>query len=119
MFRNFHVWNEVWMKRPDLEDPKYDGWQAVDVTPQEPSDANDPKYGGKNACGPIPVLALKHGELDKSYDGPFVYAAINADVYYYKDSANGLKKFDNVDKNEYEYEHNYYNGFFFIVENFY
>ena len=31
---NFHVWNDVWMARPDL--PKgYGGWQAIDATPQE------------------------------------------------------------------------------------
>lgn len=34
---NFHVWNDVWMIRPDL--PKgYGGWQAIDSTPQETSD---------------------------------------------------------------------------------
>ena len=35
---NFHVWNEVWMKRPDLNDGVYGGWQVIDSTPQEPSD---------------------------------------------------------------------------------
>jgi len=35
--RNFHVWNDAWMARPDL--PKgYGGWQAIDATPQELSD---------------------------------------------------------------------------------
>jgi hypothetical protein len=35
--RNFHVWNDIWMARPDL--PKgYGGWQAIDATPQEASD---------------------------------------------------------------------------------
>ncbi|NXG90396.1 TGM1 glutamyltransferase, partial [Stercorarius parasiticus] len=33
---NFHVWNDCWMKRPDLPDG-YDGWQVVDATPQETS----------------------------------------------------------------------------------
>ena len=33
----FHVWNEVWMSRPDL-DPGLGGWQAVDVTPQKTSE---------------------------------------------------------------------------------
>ena len=34
---NFHVWNDVWMARPDL--PRgYGGWQAIDATPQEASD---------------------------------------------------------------------------------
>jgi len=34
---NFHVWNECWMTRPDLQEG-YGGWQAVDATPQETSD---------------------------------------------------------------------------------
>lgn len=36
LHRNFHVWNDCWMKRPDLPDG-YDGWQVVDATPQETS----------------------------------------------------------------------------------
>lgn len=39
---NFHVWNEVWMSRPDI-DRMYGGWQAIDATPQESS-------GGMNIC---------------------------------------------------------------------
>lgn len=30
------MWNDCWMKRPDLPDG-YDGWQVVDATPQETS----------------------------------------------------------------------------------
>lgn len=33
-YRNYHVWTEAWMTRPDL-DGEYGGWQAVDATPQE------------------------------------------------------------------------------------
>ena len=37
---NFHVWNEVFMARPDL--PRgYGGWQAIDATPQEVSDSKE------------------------------------------------------------------------------
>ena len=36
---NFHVWNDVWMARPDLP-AGYGGWQAIDATPQELSDGN-------------------------------------------------------------------------------
>lgn len=36
-FRNFHVWNDCWMARPDLP-TGYGGWQAVDATPQETSE---------------------------------------------------------------------------------
>ena len=32
--RNYHVWVEGWMKRPDL-DGSFGGWQALDATPQE------------------------------------------------------------------------------------
>ena len=39
---NFHVWNEVWMTRPDLL-PGYGGWQVIDATPQE---ASDGRYSG-------------------------------------------------------------------------
>ena len=35
--RNFHVWNDCWMARPDLP-TGYGGWQAIDATPQETSD---------------------------------------------------------------------------------
>lgn len=34
--RNFHVWVEGWMKREDLR-AEFDGWQAIDPTPQERS----------------------------------------------------------------------------------
>jgi hypothetical protein len=43
--RNFHVWNEVWMSRPDLPDKGYGGWQACDATPQEASDSKWRKFG--------------------------------------------------------------------------
>ena len=36
---NYHVWNDVWMARPDLP-AGYGGWQAIDATPQETSDGN-------------------------------------------------------------------------------
>lgn len=35
---NFHVWNDVWMDRPDLA-KGYGGWQSIDGTPQETSDS--------------------------------------------------------------------------------
>lgn len=31
-------------------------------------------------CGPIPVRAIKEGELLFKYDAPFVFAEVNADV---------------------------------------
>lgn len=35
---------------------------------------------GVFCCGPVPVLAIKEGELTLKYDAPFVYAEVNADV---------------------------------------
>ncbi|XP_041060188.1 protein-glutamine gamma-glutamyltransferase 2-like [Carcharodon carcharias] len=67
---NFHVWVESWMARNDLS-PGYDGWQAVDATPQEESD-------GIYCCGPASVNAIKEGEMDMQYDIPFVFAEVNA-----------------------------------------
>ncbi|XP_027144053.1 protein-glutamine gamma-glutamyltransferase 2 isoform X2 [Larimichthys crocea] len=65
---NFHVWVDSWMTRPDLG-PEFDGWQASDPTPQEKSD-------GVFCCGPVPLRAIKEGELTKKYDAPFVFAEI-------------------------------------------
>ncbi|XP_031422821.1 protein-glutamine gamma-glutamyltransferase 2-like isoform X2 [Clupea harengus] len=69
---NFHVWIDSWMARPDLNEG-FNGWQASDPTPQERS-------GGIYCCGPVPVSAIKDGELTVKYDAPFVYAEVNADV---------------------------------------
>ncbi|XP_047738590.1 annulin isoform X2 [Hyalella azteca] len=73
---NFHVWNEVWMKRPDLGE-EYGGWQIVDATPQEESD-------GQYRCGPTSQVAVKRGEIHLPFDTPFVYAEVNADKLFWK-----------------------------------
>ncbi|XP_038606634.1 protein-glutamine gamma-glutamyltransferase 6 [Tachyglossus aculeatus] len=68
---NFHVWNESWFARPDLGS-SYGGWQVLDATPQEQSQ-------GVFRCGPASVAAIREGEVDLAYDGPFVFAEVNAD----------------------------------------
>ncbi|XP_053120670.1 protein-glutamine gamma-glutamyltransferase 4 [Hemicordylus capensis] len=82
---NFHVWNDVWMKRPDL--PKgFDGWQAIDATPQEQSQ-------GIFQCGPSPVNAIKKGEVYLPYDSKFVFAEVNADrVFWLVKNVDGKEK---------------------------
>ncbi|XP_067324401.1 protein-glutamine gamma-glutamyltransferase 2-like isoform X2 [Anolis sagrei] len=72
---NYHCWVESWMGRPDLA-AGYDGWQALDSTPQEKSE-------GVYCCGPAPVKAIKEGDLHVKYDVPFVFAEVNADVVNY------------------------------------
>ncbi|XP_063779097.1 protein-glutamine gamma-glutamyltransferase 5-like isoform X2 [Pseudophryne corroboree] len=69
---NFHVWNESWMERRDLP-PGYSGWQVLDATPQEESN-------GIYCCGPASVKAIKEGDIHLDYDGPFVFAEVNADI---------------------------------------
>ncbi|KAL4712854.1 hypothetical protein ACJJTC_011924 [Scirpophaga incertulas] len=73
---NYHVWNEVWMERPDLG-PEYGGWQAVDATPQETSD-------DMFRCGPASLRAVRDGELQRPYDAGYVFAQVNADKILWK-----------------------------------
>ena len=47
----------------------YDGWQAVDATPQEES-------GGIMRCGPAPVKAIKEGEIFIGQDTSFVFGEV-------------------------------------------
>ncbi|XP_069113007.1 hemocyte protein-glutamine gamma-glutamyltransferase-like [Argopecten irradians] len=70
---NFHVWNDVWMARPDLTNKDYGGWQACDATPQETSN-------GLYCCGPCPLWAIKNGDVTVPYDGRFIFAEVNADI---------------------------------------
>uniref|UniRef100_A0A182MQG2 protein-glutamine gamma-glutamyltransferase n=1 Tax=Anopheles culicifacies TaxID=139723 RepID=A0A182MQG2_9DIPT len=74
---NFHVWNEVWMKRRDLGTAAYDGWQVIDGTPQEFSD-------GAYKLGPAPVEAIKNGLVNMLYDCDFVFAEVNADRVFWR-----------------------------------
>ncbi|XP_071417458.1 protein-glutamine gamma-glutamyltransferase 4 [Pithys albifrons albifrons] len=86
---NFHVWNDVWMKRADLPDG-FDGWQAIDSTPQEQSQ-------GVFQCGPCPVKAVREGDVYLPFDAKFVYAEVNADrVYWIVKKVNGKDKFIRV-----------------------
>ncbi|KAK3085742.1 hypothetical protein FSP39_008070 [Pinctada imbricata] len=73
---NFHVWNEVWTARCDLE-PGFDGWQVIDATPQEMSD-------GLFVCGPSPLAAIKKGLIGIGYDTAFIMAEVNSDKIRYK-----------------------------------
>ncbi|NXL32758.1 TGM4 glutamyltransferase, partial [Glaucidium brasilianum] len=83
---NFHVWNDVWMKRTDLPEG-FDGWQAIDSTPQEQS-------GGIFQCGPCPLKAVREGDVYLPFDGKFVYSEVNADkVYWMVKKVNGKDKY--------------------------
>ncbi|XP_052247708.1 protein-glutamine gamma-glutamyltransferase K-like [Dreissena polymorpha] len=89
---NFHVWNEVWLSRPDLE-PRghYDGWQVIDATPQETSE-------GVYTCGPCPLVALKAGECGVKFDTGFVFAEVNADEVHWELLPGGGTRRLKVDK---------------------
>ncbi|CAG4998459.1 unnamed protein product [Parnassius apollo] len=73
---NYHVWNEVWMERPDLG-PEYGGWQAIDSTPQEMSE-------DVYRCGPASLRAVREAELQRPYDVSYVFAQVNADKVLWK-----------------------------------
>ena len=78
---NFHVWNEVWMRRRDLGEA-YDGWQVIDATPQEKSD-------GLSQLGPASLRAIKEGHCYLPYDAAFVFAEVNADKAYWVQDNSG------------------------------
>lgn len=69
LYRNFHVWNEAWMSRPDLP-TGFGGWQVVDATPQEES-----PQGGGFRLGPCPRRAVKLGHR-MNYDVEFVISEV-------------------------------------------
>ncbi|XP_063376431.1 annulin isoform X1 [Cydia fagiglandana] len=73
---NYHVWNEVWMERPDLG-PEYGGWQAIDSTPQEMSE-------DLFRCGPASIRAVRDADIQKPYDAGYVFAQVNADKVLWK-----------------------------------
>ncbi|XP_077101534.1 coagulation factor XIII A chain-like [Siphateles boraxobius] len=86
---NYHCWNEVYMKRPDLPD-RFSGWQVIDSTPQETSD-------GLYRCGPTSVNAIKEGELSYPFDARFVFAELNSDVIYHQSDKYGNTHILSVD----------------------
>ncbi|XP_048218757.1 protein-glutamine gamma-glutamyltransferase K [Perognathus longimembris pacificus] len=81
---NFHVWNDCWMKRPDLPSG-FDGWQVVDATPQETS-------SGIFCCGPCSVQSIKNGLVYMKYDTPFIFAEVNSDKVYWQRQDDGSFK---------------------------
>ncbi|XP_043278187.1 hemocyte protein-glutamine gamma-glutamyltransferase-like [Venturia canescens] len=90
---NFHVWNDVWMARPDL--PKgYGGWQAIDATPQEESD-------GIYQCGPASVEAIRQGVVGYNYDVTFMVATVNADLIRWKVDRSTDFGYSKIDSNKY------------------
>ncbi|XP_046739313.1 hemocyte protein-glutamine gamma-glutamyltransferase-like [Diprion similis] len=90
---NYHVWNDVWMARPDL--PKgYGGWQAIDATPQETSD-------GFYQCGPTSVEAIRQGAVGYNYDVPFMLASVNADLMRWKEDSESDFGWSKIDCNKY------------------
>ncbi|XP_075256840.1 protein-glutamine gamma-glutamyltransferase K-like isoform X2 [Convolutriloba macropyga] len=87
---NFHLWNEMWTKRPDLPDG-CDGWQALDATPQEMSD-------GCFQAGPASLNAIKSGAVYLPYDARFIFAEVNADRVYWREDSDGNYRIKKIDK---------------------
>ncbi|KAG6457188.1 hypothetical protein O3G_MSEX010160 [Manduca sexta] len=91
---NYHVWNDVWMARPDLP-AGFGGWQAVDATPQELSQ-------GMHQCGPAPVIAVKKGEIGFNYDVDFLLSTVNADVLHWRKDDNAELGYSVVGSDKYK-----------------
>ena len=79
------------MRRPDLNEGIFGGWQVIDATPQEASNGKVFMLGefafsiyflfpDLMQLGPAPVEAVRKGELGLGYDVDFVFAEVNSDV---------------------------------------
>ncbi|KAL0820667.1 hypothetical protein ABMA28_006499 [Loxostege sticticalis] len=90
---NYHVWNDVWMARPDLP-AGYGGWQAIDATPQETS-------SGMFQCGPASLEAIKQGVIGVGYDVEFMLASVNADLMRWRKDPDSETGYSMVDTNNF------------------
>ncbi|RVE44370.1 hypothetical protein evm_010991 [Chilo suppressalis] len=90
---NYHVWNDVWMARPDLP-AGYGGWQAIDATPQETS-------AGMYQCGPASLEAIKQGVIGVGYDVEFMLASVNADLMRWRRDPDAEIGYSMVDTNNF------------------
>ena len=95
---SFHVWNEMYMKRPALNAvlggvygrKGADGWQAVDATPQELSRGGSgisPPDAEVYQMGPASLALLKQNADPRGaaprregWDHEFVISEVNADI---------------------------------------
>lgn len=91
---NYHVWNDVYMARPDLP-MGYGGWQAIDATPQETS-------SGFFQCGPASLAAIKEGAVGLNYDVQFVLSSVNADMVKWKVDENSPLGFRRISSDKYQ-----------------
>lgn len=74
---NFHVWNDVWMRRPDLPKPYNEpDWQALDATPS----INNGLHG---CVGPAPLNAVKNGVMEVKYNIASVFAEVNSNILHW------------------------------------
>ena len=44
---------------------------------------------GKYQCGPCSLRAIKEGDVDAAYDGKFILAEVNSDIFYHKKNEEG------------------------------
>ncbi|XP_053614959.1 hemocyte protein-glutamine gamma-glutamyltransferase-like [Plodia interpunctella] len=91
---NYHVWNDVWMARPDLPEG-FGGWQAIDATPQEIS-------SGMFQCGPASLKAIKQGNIGLGYDVEFMLSSVNADLMRWRTDPDAENGFALVETDNYQ-----------------
>lgn len=91
---NFHVWNEVYLERPDLRAPYHvAAWQCLDASPVVATDTVD-DYAGKHIFGPCSTLNLKDG-INLPHDFRYLYSAVNS-VYRYWRCSKDIYYVDNI-----------------------
>lgn len=55
-------------------------------------------FVGVFQCGPASLAAILNGKCDFSYDAPFIFAEVNADIVQWGREPNGEWKIINVNK---------------------
>lgn len=73
----------------------YSGWQIIDPTPQEESEA-------VYHCGPASVEAVRRGEVGFQYDTPFMYCQLNAELCHFQEEENSEWGFIRMASNQYQ-----------------
>lgn len=79
---SYHVWNEMWMYRRDLNDTYGDGWQVIDSTP--PINESVKYY----RFGPAPIMAIQNADIYKPYECNALFSKIHSDIVTWKERHN-------------------------------
>ena len=56
---------------------------------QRPNPLTESFLTGVFTCGPCPLYAIKQGQVNKPFDGAFIFSEVNADQIHWKPAPDG------------------------------